>query len=312
MMETNLKTLTLGIVTYNNPSGLRAILQCALSQISGRPELAEQVELLISDNSTVDDTKNMIASEFGDVPNLTYIKNEKNLGYDRNVDQVFSRAQGRFCWTFSDNDIIADGGIAYILSFLKEHPSIAHVIIHPGMQGDPKFFENTEALLADRGYTSFVGGLVSRNIFNMSMLPQRRNKYYGNYWFHLSVALEMGARREIALVSDVLEPKGDAECRWAGGGTTFTTYTNLHGVAMNLGTFGYSEAFLRGYHQAFLKGLPHQVVTAKLYGLTLTKKSVKRLYEHTKNDKAVFIVSLLLLATPVFVLKAARYVWRKL
>jgi glycosyltransferase involved in cell wall biosynthesis len=311
-MDNEIKKLTIGILTYNNPLSLRAELECVLSQLAQDPELESKVQVLVSDNSENNETKELIASRFANAQNLTYIKNEKNIGYDRNVDQVLSKAKGGFCWVLSDNDPIIDGGIARVVAIIEEHPEIVRLIIG-GVKTEEPFavFLNTESLLRKYDYL-IVGGLISRNVFNTKLLPKNRSEYYDNLWFHISVALEMGAKSPIALVEDLLSPKTDNECRWAKDGLTFTTYTNLHGIVMNLKQFGYSETFLQAYHKTFLKDLPHQLVTAKLFGLTLNKKSIKRLYEHTKHDKGVFFVCFVLLVIPTFIFRIARYLWKKL
>ncbi len=311
-MDTNITKLTIGILTYNNPLSLQAEVACVLSQLAQDKELGDKVEVLVSDNSENNETQELIALHFANVEHLTYIKNEKNIGYDRNVDQVLTKARGDFCWVLSDNDPIIDGGIAQVVSIIEEYPDTARLIIGGAATHKPvEVFPNTEALLEKYDYM-IVGGLISRNVFNTKLLPQNRSEYYDNLWFHISVALEMGARTPVALVEDLLMPKTDNECRWAKDGLTFTTYTNLHGIVMDLGKFGYSDAFLQAYHKIFLKDLPHQIVTAKLFGLTTSRKSIMRLYHHTKYDKGIFATCLILLMVPTFIFRIARYLWKKL
>lgn len=310
-MNQKIKKLTLGILTRNNNEGLGAELGSILSQIKNDPELESEIEIIVSDNSDTDDSNLVIKDFSAKLPNLIYIKNKVDVGFDRNVDQILTKSTGLFCWTLSDNDPILGGGIKKMIEFVDSNPDIAHILINTGENKKMGIFENMESLSTENNY-EILGGLISQNIFNRRYLLADRSKYYDNYWFHLSVALEVGARNKVALIPNLLKEKPSGECGWAKGGHTFTTYTNLHSIVMNLGNFGYSKDFLNTYHHNFIKGLPRQVATGKLYGLEFNKKSLRTLYEHSQKERAVFFLCLLILATPIFVLRLAKNIWKKL
>lgn len=312
-MDSKIKKLSIGIPTYNNPEGLNTELECILSQFKNNPRLTEVVEILVSDNSDNDKTQLAVSNFLEKIPNLIYIKNKTNIGFDRNIDQILTRANGLFCWTLSDNDPILDGGIKKIVEFIDSNPDIAHILINTNeSKNEVKIFENMESMLIENNY-EIIGGLISRNIFNIKYLPVDRDRYYDNYWFHLSVALEVGSKNKVALIQNLLEIKqAGEECRWAKNGQTFTTYTNLHSIVMNLSNFGYSKDFLNIYHRNFIKGLPHQVATGKLYGLKFNKKSLRTLYKHSRRESGTFLLCLCILITPVFILNAAKNIWKKL
>lgn len=311
-MTEKIKKLTLGILTYNNQGGLKNELESILSQINNNLELVEDVEILVSDNSNNDESVLVVKNFFAKLPNLIYIKNKVDIGFDRNVDQILTSASGLFCWTLSDNDPILDGGIKKMMEFIDNNPDIAHILINTDEnKNEIKIFENMESMSTENNY-EILGGLVSQNIFNRKYLPADRSKYYYNYWFHLSVALEAGSANKVALIPNLLEEKPDGECIWAKNGFTFTTYTNLHSIVMNLRNFGYSKDFLNTYHYNFIKGLPRQVASGKLYGLKFNKQSLSTLYKHTQNNKIIFLLCLLIMITPVLILKTARNIWKKL
>lgn len=311
-MDTAVKKLTIGILTYNNSIGLKSELECIISQIKATPELEKDVNILVSDNSDNEKTSLLIKAFLFNTPNLFYIKNEKNLGFDRNVDQVLTKSNGLFCWTLSDNDPILDGGIKKVLDVIKNYPNIAHILINANTnKEDVSTFENMEGLII-KNNNKIMGGLISQNIFNRKFLPQDRSKYYNNQWFHLSIALEICAERNVALIPNIFKKQEEGECCWAKNGMTFITYTNLHSIVMNLKNFNYSKKFLEIYHRNFIRELPHQVVTAKLYGLLCNKKNIKILHKHTKKNKFVFILCMLIMLTPIFILKKAKMLWKKL
>lgn len=311
-MNMKIKKITLGILTRNNMQGLETELESIFSQIKNNPELADEVEILVSDNSDNDEALPIINTFSEELPNLIYIKNKVNIGFDRNVDQILTKASGLFCWTLSDNDPIGDGGIKKMIEFVDANPDIAHILINTAeSKREARIFGNMESMSTENNY-EILGGLISQNIFNRKYLPADRSQYYDNCWFHLSVALEVGSRNRVALVPNLLEAKPEAECRWAKNGHTFTTYTNLHSIVINLSNFDYSKDFLSICHRNFIKGLPWQVVTGKLYGLKFNKSSIGTLYEHSQQEKTVFLLCLLILATPIFILKLAKNIWKKL
>lgn len=311
-MTEKIKKLTLGVLTYNNKKGLEAELGSFYSQIKNNPELAEEIEILVSDNSNNDESVPVVKDFSTRLPNLIYIKNIVDIGFDRNVDQILTSASGLFCWTLSDNDPILDGGIKKIVKLIDSNPDIAHILISTDKKIDEtKIFGNMESMSKENNY-EILGGLVSQNIFNRRYLPSDRSKYYDNYWFHLSVALEVGAINKVALIPNLLMEKHNGECSWAKNGFTFTTYINLHSIVMNLENLGYSKDFIRTYHSNFIKGLPRQTASGKLYGLKLNKKSLFALYKHSKKEKLTFLVCFIILIAPIFVLKIARNIWKKL
>ncbi len=311
-MDIKVKKLTIGIPTYNNSNGIKSQLDNILNQLKENPEVKNDVEILISDNSDNSETQHIISDFIKEVPSLVYIKNDTNIGYDRNVDQVLKNASSLFCWTLSDNDPIVKGGIKKIINVIKENADIPHILINiKEKNGNIRIFKNVEELSIENNY-EIMGGLVSQNIFNKRYLQKDRSKYYGNYWFHLSVFLEICAGRKILLLPNLLKQTLDTECRWAKNGTTFTTYTNLHSIVMHLRDLGYSSEFLNIHNNNFIKGLPGQVFTSKLYGLKFNRKATVTLYEHSGKNFVTFMLCLMILATPVSIHKLAKNIWKKL
>ncbi len=306
------KKLTIGILSYNNPNDLKAVLQSIFSQLDDK--LTQEIEVLISDNSENFSIKEMLERYF-DYKNIVYIKNIANIGFDRNVNQVIEKSTGKFCWTLSSNDIVDNGCIKRTLSVIDEYPDIGHICFDSGDNkitfdnNGVKLFKNYEDFLTNNDY-QIIGGLISQNIFNKKYLPNDTAKYFDNHWIHLSIFLEITVNKPFIVIKNEFVIKPGGICTWAKNGHTFTTYTNLDSVVMNLKKIGYSDKCLNEYHKRFIKGLPHQVATARLYGLKLNKKSVSTLYKHSKNEKFIFILCFFILLIPVLVLKFFKKIWK--
>lgn len=297
--------LTIGIPTYNNPKGVEQQLKNFVHQIREK-KLKDRVEIIVSDNSDNDDTKHIIKNFLSADIQLAYIKNPFNIGYDRNVDQVLSKSAGDYCWTLSDNDPVESTAIEKITSLLEDNKEIGHIIIDTTKNClSPKVYSNYEALVLDNK-NILTGGMISQNIFNTRLLPKDRAKYYDNLWFHLSLLLEIGAKNSLLSMPSIFIDNEDRECRWAVNGTTFITYTNLLTILKELERMGYSTGFAKNQRQQLKKGFWRQIITGKLHGLKVNKKSLDLVYYHSKDNWFALVVHLLILITPTFIFRAMK------
>lgn len=125
----NSPLLTVGIPTYNGAHRIGHTLDSVLKQIPR--ELESQVDILVSDNASTDETAALIQSyQAKHAVRISYSRNEKNLGYDRNVDMLFKHANGQYVWTLADDDVLKDGAISIILDLLNHHPELKTILVN--------------------------------------------------------------------------------------------------------------------------------------------------------------------------------------
>lgn len=109
--------LTIGIPTFNRLEKLKLCLEYIYKQ-----NLSNEVEVLISDNGSTDGTeiymKKIIKSFYF---NLHYVRNNKNLGFDRNIINIYKKAKGQYIWFFSDDDIMLPNIIENIIKILNKY-----------------------------------------------------------------------------------------------------------------------------------------------------------------------------------------------
>jgi abequosyltransferase len=110
-MPSNRPLLTIAIPTYNRAESLRALLDLLGHQINNDA----RVELIVSDNASTDATSSLIRRLLGQGIAIRYIRNETNLGADRNIIQCFESAAGKYVWIFSDDDLMAPGTVSRVL-----------------------------------------------------------------------------------------------------------------------------------------------------------------------------------------------------
>lgn len=118
--------LTISIPTYNRAN----YLDMCLSQICNQIKPYENIiELLVSNNNSIDNTEEIVYKYINQGAIIRYIKNENNIGPDRNIAQCFTEAKGKYVWVFGDDDILLEGSIIRILSEINnnEEYGIIHV-----------------------------------------------------------------------------------------------------------------------------------------------------------------------------------------
>ena len=112
--------LTIGIPTYNGGFKLDRLLKILKSQIDN-DNLQDDVEVLICDNGSIDNTREIISKCKIYFKNLRSISHKNNIGFDLNVFSVYNNSYGKYVWLFSDNDIPFEGSIIKIISALKNN-----------------------------------------------------------------------------------------------------------------------------------------------------------------------------------------------
>ena len=258
----NKPILTIGIPVYNSGNTLRDCLDVIVDQFADL-EVFNSVEIFISDNASIDDTQSIVKEYQKRFPNIRYGRNDKNIGFDRNVDAVLSNAHGDFCWTLSSNEYLEPGSIAYVLSAIRQYPGISYLCVSNQREDkgktDVRYFKDGNQWLQEMGV---FGGQISQCIFNMRYMIPDRSKYYDNFWIHLSLFWEMSVHRPIVLLPCLFWlPDVDYVCSWAwndGGGQIFRTQTSLKNIVEQLPRYGYDEKIVNSVVRGFVRGLPAQ------------------------------------------------------
>jgi abequosyltransferase len=165
--------LTIAIPTYNRSAYLRELLSILFDQIVQD----QRVELIISDNASVDDTPEVVEEYQRRGLQLRCIRNQSNKGSDANFLQCFEQARGKYVWIFGDDDIIVPGGVAAVLLSLEgQDYDLVYVNSYPLKRLDkPRSIRSSEAIefrdaarFAKRIHVNFT--FISGNIVNKARL----------------------------------------------------------------------------------------------------------------------------------------------
>jgi abequosyltransferase len=97
---------------------LRGTLDSFLSQTQ------DGVEIVISDNASVDDTEQMVETYRSRFPSIVYHRWPENMGADRNFLKVIELARGDYCWLFGSDDSVSQGAVGKALAMLGDKSDV--------------------------------------------------------------------------------------------------------------------------------------------------------------------------------------------
>jgi len=124
-IEAKQRLLTIAIPTFNRSGFLSRLLGAIEPQLK---IFASQVEILICDNFSQDNTQEVVrAFEANGLP-MTYVRHSENLGMDRNILECFRRASTEYVWIFGDDDVLLEGALAALIPRL-EQTHFAHICV---------------------------------------------------------------------------------------------------------------------------------------------------------------------------------------
>lgn len=178
------KLLTIAIPTWNRAR----YLEIALSQLTREKHNLTEVEILVSDNASTDDTSDVVSQAVATGLAIRYLRNEKNIGSDRNIAQAFNESSGQYVVIMGDDDVLVDGILAQLIYHLTvEKPSVVFLRSYgfnsdfktesPGSKGEWLSYKSAEAFLLRAGAQIT---LISACVVNKKLIsPIDANHFVG-------------------------------------------------------------------------------------------------------------------------------------
>lgn len=116
--------LEICIPTYNRAEKVIKTIEFLISE---RALNAEPVAIHVKDNYSSDQTSQLLAERFNDVPDLKISRNEKNVGLIGNLLLLIKESKGKYTWLVGDDDILHAGILGEILKTIKEDPNYVFI-----------------------------------------------------------------------------------------------------------------------------------------------------------------------------------------
>ncbi|MBY0577517.1 MAG: glycosyltransferase family 2 protein [Burkholderiales bacterium] len=130
-----LSTVMLSIVvpTYNRAQLLNGLLESVVQDFDQWPE---DLELIVSDNASPDETGAVIRGFLQRGYPISYIVNETNIGADGNIAASFDLARGKYLWVIGDDEVMYRGTVEYVLALCRtENFGLLHLSSSGFVQG---------------------------------------------------------------------------------------------------------------------------------------------------------------------------------
>lgn len=121
------------IPTYNRGENVLANLKALETQIA-QDNLWDQVQVIISDNCSPDNTASLVNHYCTQKPanlQIHYHKNEENIGLERNAVAVLEKASSPFVLFLGDDDFLAKGYLKYCYQSIQQYEDLGCII--PGI-----------------------------------------------------------------------------------------------------------------------------------------------------------------------------------
>lgn len=219
--------LTIAIPTYNGSKYIRETIDSIISSLPNKN--SEQIEILISDNASTDNTPEIIHEYSQKYPNLfSYHRNDTNIGYDGNVDAIFKKAKGKYIELLGDDDYLENDAISKILNILNQYDNLSVILLS-------SFFLNIQTNQKNRT-PLFDQDVIYKNGDNffknskwmsaaVSCLIIRKSEWDSNYlekykntqWIHVGAIINILSKETLSyIISEPLLTIRIFNPRWEG------------------------------------------------------------------------------------------------
>jgi abequosyltransferase len=110
--------LSICIPTYNFGPFIGETLESIV------PQATDEVEVVVVDGASTDNTEEVVRNFQVRLPNLSYHRLEKKGGIDHDLARTVALARGDFCWLLSSDDVLAPGAVARVLNELSARHAV--------------------------------------------------------------------------------------------------------------------------------------------------------------------------------------------
>ncbi len=193
------KLLTIAIPTYQRENELKETLTSIITQFNDLDDHYKRIidVIVVDNNSTSFDIYTSLKEFESRIP-LTIYKNDKNIGIDGNVNQCILKANTKFIWLFSDDDLLEDNAINIILQTISTMDNTALFVINYNSYDSKvkvllkdKCIEEKEDDLSIISNLSFVSSTLINNDILKKIGLSKFDKYIGSLYYHLAVAYDL-------------------------------------------------------------------------------------------------------------------------
>ena len=214
-------TLSFCITTRNRAIFIGTTLESLISQAT------DEVEIVVLDAASTDDTREKVEGFARRFPNLRYFRQDTNQGVDRDYDRTVDLARGDYCWMMSDDDVLTTGAVAEVLEQCGKGYDL---IVVNAEDRDAELREvleerrlpfredrvyapaETDRLFSDTtSHLSFIPSVVIRRTI---WLSRKREPYFGSLFVHVGVIFQDRLPGDTLVIARPLVAVRNANVSW--------------------------------------------------------------------------------------------------
>lgn len=183
------------------------------------PQLRPDMELIVVDGASPDNTEQVVRPYLAHWPQLQYHREAVNSGVDADYDKAVGYARGRHVWLMTDDDLLKPGAVDQVIELLSsDDPDLVVVDAEVldatctqmlqarrfGFNGLRRYgVDDGDQFLADAGDAlSFIGGTIIRRAL---WLERDRARYYGSLFIHVGVIFQKPIERVVLLGDPLIQ-----------------------------------------------------------------------------------------------------------
>lgn len=211
------------MATRNRAGFIGATLESIVCQAT------DQVEIVILDGASTDNTEQVVRRYQERFPQLRYFRQETNMGVDRDFAKAVDLAHGEYCWLFCDDDLLKPGAIRVVLDAIKhKYPLIVansevrsadlSTLLEPKKLPltQDRIYKSSEGrhlLIDTASYLSFIGCvIIKRQLWD----SREKERYFGSYFIHVGVIFQGPLPGDTLAIAEPLVSIRYANASWLG------------------------------------------------------------------------------------------------
>lgn len=121
--------LSICIPTYNRAVFLQGLLENIFSEMA-YSEYLNDVQILVVDGNSSDNTSQIIEAFNGDGRRIKYYKREEKVGIDKDILKCIEISDGVYCWLLSDDDRLTTGAIKNLVNHLRNERDLTGCFVN--------------------------------------------------------------------------------------------------------------------------------------------------------------------------------------
>jgi abequosyltransferase len=312
--------LSICIPTYNRAKLLPIALDSVLNQFQQSPELANLIEVVVSDNASSDNTQSLVLQYQQKFSQVKYFRNAENLGGDLNLANSVVKATGKYAWYLGDDDALVPGSLACVVKVLKQYqPAVVGVgsgdlldSTHvPGLEFNlpnvnPIVVTNFQEFM-EKGYCL---GILSVILFDRSLwlkVDYTKLRQWWVYYESILILMAKAQQRNFVYIKEQVVLTG-VGYGWIKNGGELYTFLGWKGLLNDLVGYGYKKEWVEAEDKKLNNRLLYVLFQAKGHGLSMELKHLKAIYKNFAGRYIYLFLATVIFFIPNFVVKIIRFI----